>query len=205
MMPAVKALPAASKRWLRPMRADIARRPTMQSYRCDRRRDDSRRRAVQDLCEDHEQVGGMQREDQGGDRDHDHAGRDQRPLPRDRIGQYAARDQRHSTGNPADRQHQPDRFLRPVEIGKVEGNEGAEALLHVRDEEIHPIQAAPAPGGACALQGQLVPAMTRDGRLGRRKLSNGPVHRRQGDGLFAVPAHAQATAGFNAHWKRIDP
>ena len=83
-------------------------------------------------------------QDQGCSRDHDDAGGDQESLAPQRIGERAPRDQRHRAHRVADRQHQPDRLLRPFEIGQVEGDKGAKTFLDVGDEKIHPIETMPA-------------------------------------------------------------
>ena len=110
----------------------------------DRRGDDARRRTLQNLREKHRDEIRLQREEQRGRAGHENAERRQAPFPGDRVGKRAAGNLADHAGNSACRQRHADTCLRPARLRQIEGDEGAEAGLHVGDEEIHPVEAAPA-------------------------------------------------------------
>jgi hypothetical protein len=84
---------------------------------------------------------------------HDDAGGRQAALPGHRVGEGATRDLTEHAGHAADRQRKPDKRGRPAQLCEIKRHERAKPGLHVRDEEIHPIEAAAASRRGWGMQG----------------------------------------------------
>jgi hypothetical protein len=109
--------------------------------------DQSRGEAVEDLGEDEEVEDRRERINEGGASERDDPASDQQLLAGHRVGERATGNKADDGRETADRQEQPDILFRPVEAGKIEGHERAEAGLHVGDEKIRPVESVPAACG----------------------------------------------------------
>ncbi len=127
-------------------RARRHRAPTHEpkADRRDRGADQPGRQAMQHLGEDDEVKCRSERIDQGGARERGDAAGDEEALVPDPVGERAAGNEADDGREATDRQYQADIRFRPVQAGEVECYEGAEARLHVRDEEIGPVKSQPA-------------------------------------------------------------
>ena len=116
-------------------------------------RDDAAGRTLQDLGKEDPGKIRLERKDQRGRSDHADAERDQTALPFDSIGERPAGDLAQHPGDRADRQRKPDVALRPPEMRQIEGDKSPEPGLYVGNEEVRPVEAAPAPHGSRRAQG----------------------------------------------------
>src|SRR4029077_16968455 len=84
-----------------------------------------------------------------------------------------------NTGDRADRQREPDVALRPPEMRQIEGDKSPEPGLHVGNEEVRPVEAAPALHRSRRAQGLAGFAIAPgDGAQPRTRTIVGAEHRR---------------------------
>jgi len=108
--------------------------------RRDRRRDDATGDAVEDLGHCHRQPGRQHCHHQGRANDGDDPGCGRDPLSAHRIDHGAGRDLADHRGDGAQAERQADLDLGPFMGGQIDGDEGAEACLHVGEEEVEQVE-----------------------------------------------------------------
>ena len=112
----------------------------MQADRGDRGREHAARECVQRLRDRHRQFGRLDRQQQGGDDHADQCAARGGALVAHGIHQRAGGKLADQRDDGAEREDEADLHLGPFVRGQIDGDERAEAGLHIGDEEVHQIE-----------------------------------------------------------------